>query len=130
MNEHEMFEKNLKEQFPTFFDSGFIGLYVGKGWFHIVEDLCKNIQYHIEHNEKSGNYIDFKVVQIKEKFAGLRFYYDGGDDTINGMVQMAESWASRSCEECGNLGELHRGSWLKILCSEHAKERKEKLKNS
>ena len=42
-----------------------------------------------------------RVAQIKEKFGGLRFYYDGGDDQISGMVTMAESWADSSCEKCG-----------------------------
>ena len=44
------------------------------------------------------------IVQIKEKFGGLRFYYNGGDEHIHGMVSMAERWADHSCEKCGNKG--------------------------
>lgn len=63
-----------------------------------------------------------RVQQIKEKFGGLRFYYDGGDDHISGMVSMAESWASVSCETCGNRGKQRNGGWIRTLCDEHAKE--------
>ena len=31
------------------------------------------------------------ATQVKEKFGTLRFYYDGGDDEISGMVRMAEA---------------------------------------
>lgn len=60
------------------------------------------------------------VAQIKEKFGGLRFYYDGGDEHISGMVRMAEIWAGRSCETCGNKGKIRHGGWVRTLCDEHA----------
>jgi hypothetical protein len=65
------------------------------------------------------------IEQIKEKFGGLRFYYSGGDDTIGGMVTMAEVWAGRSCETCGNVGKSRGGGWIQTLCDEHAKGRGE-----
>jgi len=33
---------------------------------------------------------EVKIVQIKTKFGGLRFYIDGGDDYVTGMIQFAE----------------------------------------
>lgn len=60
-----------------------------------------------------------EVQQIKEKFGGLRFYYNGGNDEISGMARMAELWASRTCETCGNLGERRSGGWIRTLCNEH-----------
>lgn len=59
------------------------------------------------------------VEQIKEKFGGLRFYYQGGDDHISGMVTMAEVWAHRTCETCGNKGEQRSGGWIRTLCDHH-----------
>jgi hypothetical protein len=59
------------------------------------------------------------VEQIKEKFGGLRFYYQGGDDQISGMVRMAELWAGRSCERCGDRGERRSGGWIRTLCDKH-----------
>ena len=62
------------------------------------------------------------MAQIKEKFGGLRFYYDGGDAVVDGMVRMAESWAARSCEKCGKPGERRGGGWIRTLCDEHEAE--------
>lgn len=67
-----------------------------------------------------------RVAQIKEKFGGLRFYYDGGDNEISGMVRMAESWAARSCETCGNVGKQRGGGWIRTLCDEHEAEYQKK----
>lgn len=66
------------------------------------------------------------AVQIKEKFGGLRFYYEGGDDQVSGMVRMAESWAAVTCEECGAPGKQQPGGWIKTLCDAHKKERDER----
>jgi hypothetical protein len=58
-------------------------------------------------------------MQIKEKFGGLRFYYDGGDEYISGLVSMAESWAGNTCETCGEKGERRSGGWIRTLCDKH-----------
>ena len=68
-----------------------------------------------------------RVQQIKEKFGGLRFYYDGGDAEISGMVRMAELWAGRSCETCGNLGERRSGGWMRTLCDKHEQEHQNRM---
>lgn len=59
------------------------------------------------------------ATQVKEKFGGLRFYYSGGDDYIDGVVAMAESMSYRTCEECGNPGTSTSGGWIRVLCEEH-----------
>jgi hypothetical protein len=66
------------------------------------------------------------VEQIKEKFGGLRFYYQGGDDHTSGVVDMAESWAGKTCETCGSMGERRSGGWIRTLCDEHEAELKRK----
>lgn len=59
--------------------------------------------------------------QVKEKFGGLRFYYDGGDDYISALSAMAESMSYVTCEECGNPGKPTRGGWVRTLCETHTK---------
>jgi hypothetical protein len=71
-----------------------------------------------------------RIEQIKEKFGGLRFYYQGGDDHISGMVTMAEIWAGRTCEKCGNKGERRGGGWIRTLCDVHEAEQQERIKNA
>jgi hypothetical protein len=62
------------------------------------------------------------AVQIKEKFGTLRFYYDGGDEYIAGVLSMAESMSARTCEQCGSLGTARGGGWIRTLCDKHAQE--------
>lgn len=71
-----------------------------------------------------------EVQQIKEKFGGLRFYYNGGDEHISGMVTMAECWAHRSCETCGDRGEQRNGGWVRTLCDKHEAELQAKRKHN
>ena len=68
------------------------GFCCGDGWYQILDSLCGQIQHHIdwkqEQKEKYGRGDGCKqvvAVQVKEKFGGLRFYYNGGDDVIDGM---------------------------------------------
>jgi len=128
-NEYENFAKNMEEKFPLMFANKYGGFAVGAGWYSIIESLCSNIQQHIDWKEKQNNPIPQVVVeQIKEKFGGLRFYYQGGDEQIHGMVRMAESWAGRSCEECGSPGERRGGGWIRTLCDMHENQRQENLR--
>lgn len=68
------------------------------------------------------------VHQIKEKFGGLRFYYEGGDDYVYGLVSMAEAWAANTCEKCGESGKLRHGGWIRTLCDKHEQEYQDRQK--
>jgi hypothetical protein len=118
------------------------GFECGDGWYQILDSLCGQIQHHIDWSHKNKEY-DLKwnsenpaeqrpvrepvpqvvAVQVKEKFGGLRFYYEGGNEQIYGMVRMAESWAANTCEECGNPGSTRGGGWIRTLCDKHEEER-------
>ena len=129
--EYEVFAKRMETNFPLMFAGQYGGFAVGAGWYPIIEALCGQIESHLKHrNGLAAQYPDqhkpvpqVVVEQIKEKFGGLRFYYEGGDDTIYGMVRMAESWAGRSCEDCGAPGHKTSGGWIKTLCTLHIMER-------
>ena len=110
------------------------GFDVGDGWYKILDSLCGQIQHYTDWNNENHakGYTQYKqvpqvvAVQVKEKFGGLRFYYNGGDDHIHGMVRMAESWAANTCEECGAPGKMRHGGWIRTLCDKHEEERQEK----
>ena len=126
--DYETFAKRMEDSYPKMFEGKYGGFAVGKGWYPILERLCSNIQHHIDWKEKQGNPIpQVTVAQIKEKFGGLRFYYDGGDDEISGMVRMAESWADIACEECGGIGQRRSGGWIRTLCDLHETERNARI---
>jgi len=128
-NKYEDFERGLKERYPSMFTNLWGGVSVGEGWWPIIESLCYQIHSHVtwkneqrdQHNRGEGC-PEVSVEQVKEKFGGLRFYYSGGNDVIDGMVRMAESWAAHSCETCGKPGERRGGGWIRTLCDEHEAE--------
>ena len=68
-----------------------------------------------------------KVAQIKEKFGGLRFYVDGGDEFVRGAIWLAESLSMKICEECGATGERRSGGWIRTLCDTHEAERQARI---
>ena len=128
---YEEFAKRMEERFPAMFVGAYGGFAVEEGWWQIIESLCANIQSHIDWaNRKDQVVAQVTVDQIKEKFGGLRFYYSGGDDTIHGMVRMAEAWADVSCEVCGSRGTRRNGGWVRTLCDAHEAERQERLKGN
>jgi hypothetical protein len=130
--QYEEFSKQMEERFPKMFAEPYGGFAVGAGWWPIIEKLCANIQHHTDwwnKNRETRPVVEQVTVnQIKEKFGGLRFYYSGGDDTVAGMVRMAEAWADHSCETCGAPGKSRAGGWIKTLCDTHETERQQRKK--
>lgn len=139
---YEAFVEKMEAAYPKMLEEGYGGFCIGEGWYPIVESLCKNIQRHIDWRNETrerllkSNPYDHEipeevpqviVQQIKEKFGGLRFYCRGGDDTIRGMIEMAEAWAEHACEKCGKPGQLRSGGWMQTLCDEHEVERQERM---
>jgi hypothetical protein len=108
------------------------GFECGDGWYQVLDSLCANIQHHIDwqnkNHEKHPVVEQVVAVQVKEKFGGLRFYYDGGDEKIQGMVRMAESWAANTCETCGAPGKMRNGGWVRTLCDTHEEEYQNRYK--
>ena len=135
-DQYDEFAKKMEENFPKMFGGPYGGFAIGPGWWPIIESLCRHIQHHIdwkqEQKEKYGRgegCEQVTVAQVKEKFGGLRFYYNGGNEKIDGMVSMAEAWAAHTCETCGKPAELRRGGWIRTLCDEHEAEYQAKKKN-
>ena len=118
------------------------GFECGDGWFNIIDRLCSNIQHHVDwaqlQKEKYGRgegCTQVVAVQIKEKFGTLRFYTNGGNEQIYGMIRMAESMSAVTCEECGAPGHTHGGGWVRTLCDVHEaayqeKQRQYEMKSS
>ncbi len=141
--EDEPYEKlidELEALYPKMYSQPYGCVCTGPGWWPIITQLSFAIHQHlvhieqrslwcIEHGKEPPEPVEQVVVtQIKEKFGGLRFYYDGGDDYIAGLVEMAEVWAENTCEVCRAPGkEFNVRGWLQTLCDTHAKERSERI---
>jgi hypothetical protein len=127
MEDYEAFANKMETAYPKIFMGKYGGFAVGAGWYPILEKLCANIQHHIDWKNRESEVVPQVVVeQIKEKFGGLRFYYQGGDDYISGLVSMAESYADIACEDCGGIGKRRSGGWIRTLCDAHEAEYQER----
>ena len=106
------------------------------GNFDLFEETMKALPNDEYKEKRLGEIVagDFRPVpesipqvtldQVKEKFGTLRFYYQGGDDYISGMVSLAESMTAVTCENCGNPGSCRGGGWVHTYCTpcEEARE--------
>lgn len=110
-------QKFLEQSCPSVFPDGAC-IQHNDGWFLILFDLCGAL-------EELGN---VKAAQVKEKFGGLRFYYDldvdpedpGRNDLFDGvnqMIEAAEQLCAITCEDCGRSGrKVTRNGWTRTLC--------------
>lgn len=92
------------------------GIDTGNGWYWLLDQLCDSIQRYIDCN-KHRDIEQVEATQVKEKFGGLCFYYQGGDDLIMGMVDFAESMSYGICESCGTTKNVrHTEGWVQSIC--------------
>lgn len=62
---------------------------------------------------------NLKIVQIKEKFGGLRIYMNDVDDDVDEIIREAEDECSELCSWCAKPGKLiNRHGWILNLCDE------------
>ena len=91
--------------------------------------LAENTPLHKKEPCKCKGYYPFhpKASQVKEKFGGLRFYYDPTEieitDQIFDLVTRAETESYKICEECGKPGKLRNKGWYVTLCNKCYKEK-------
>lgn len=103
-------EKQLKHHWHGGRRSVFIEC--DEGWYPIIAQLDMDIRKVTP---------DYTILQIKEKFGGLRYYIGALQedvfDKVHGIIADAEEIAAKTCECCGEPGVLcRRGGWLKTLC--------------
>ena len=86
----------------------------GDGWLQLIHDL-------IEELLAAG--WDKHILQIKEKFGGLRFYIGSGSEEIHDIISKYEHLSYETCEVCGETGRIRNDlGWIPTLCDKHYKE--------
>ncbi len=117
------FEDKIFKDFPDLFPGGrnvnpehsliCFGLECDSGWYSLIYELCESIT-------KINKEKTTIAVQVKEKFGGLRFYVDGGNEEIYDLIRKAEDKSFHICEKCGSSGFLRQDLfWWKTLCDKH-----------
>jgi hypothetical protein len=85
---------------------------VGAGWAGLINrvyDVLESIKGTV------------KIVQVKEKFGGLRIYTDYGNDELDQVIREVGYESVKICETCGKPGEVRGKGWYYTSCVEHAK---------
>jgi hypothetical protein len=179
-NMHQLLDEYICKKYPKIFvdrhksemeSCMHWGLAIGNGWLSLIDELCRQIQHHIDNppwelkpshkikdlwNKTVWNHAVYPLIkdwehktftkahdlfcldvryqeptkkipqlvalQVKEKFSGLRFYAQGGDETTSAMITLAESLSYRICEECGVMNDTvgrNQDGWIQTTCSIH-----------
>jgi len=107
--------QKLIKDFPGFFDEMILPEFeCGDGWFDLIYGLCSKIK---------EIYPGVKVVQVKEKFGGLRFYIEKAPAVIYDFIDDAEKESEGICEICGKSGQIcSHNNWLGVRCTKFVRE--------
>ncbi len=102
-------EQGLRERYPELFKTYLKDrvIEVGKGWRGIVERVLAAIDGQAE------------LIQIKEKFGGLRVYVRKGSGAVDEAIEQAEMDALYTCDVCGEDGRLGFEGFIAVRCAEH-----------
>lgn len=108
---YEEWDAGLRAKYPDMFDKR-CSNEAPSGWRNIINDMCERLST-IEGVPP--------IVQIKEKFGGLRVYFDTIEPTdAEVIVANAERACEQTCDICGQAGKMlvSRHVW-KVVCSDH-----------
>ncbi len=100
------------------------GFECGDGWFELISNFSNQAEAKVKEMKEEG-VEEIKlplVLQVKEKFGGLRIYMDDTYGMMNALIDSALKEAARTCELCGQSGirrESKTGWWM-TLCDECA----------
>lgn len=87
---------------------------VGKGW----ETLVRKV-----YNARTGLGIPVGIIQVKEKWGGLRIYTEYYVREIEEIIMQVGEESLRICQQCGApAGLVTKGTWYLTLCEEHRGE--------
>jgi hypothetical protein len=94
------------------------GITCGDGWYDIIDRLCARVELLDP---------DAVLVQVKEKFGGLRFYLNATkNEQVWEEIGKAERSSMETCENCGKPaahGSDKETGWIWTVCSEECKEK-------
>lgn len=121
----------LAQKYPSVFKNmdSTVPYDIPSGWVSIVDSMCEELTELLEEEKKKVPETEenplFVLLQIKEKFGGLRFYYmmnTENNDLVKSVQRLVDSAEDKSytvCEVTGKPGDFCKSGWhFKTLCEE------------
>ena len=84
---------------------------VGVGWAPLINEVFDKLE------TIKGQ---IKIIQVKEKWGGLRIYTDYANEELDTVIRSAEERSYEICEVSGKPGKLRNcNGWYRVLSDEH-----------
>ena len=99
--------RNEKTRWPIVF-----GIECSNGWYDLIDSSLEQIE--LADRDKKA-----RIVQIKEKLAGLRIYVHNSNETIERVTSCVCCKSYTICESCGTktlVNQRYLGYWKCTLC--------------
>jgi hypothetical protein len=123
---YEALADAFKATFSKYLGSQLIDFSLGPGWWGVMREIRDEL------DKMSAMYpeFEFKILQVKEKFGGLRVYCRTiGDDgplkdiatqALFNIIQEKTGKADKLCDVCGEPGKRRPSGWIVTRCDKHA----------
>ena len=83
--------------------------FVGKGWSKLIDEIYEFLPE------------DITILQVKEKFGGLRFYVASASEEVLDRIYAIEERSLTICDVCGRTGQPTTKGWIATRCDKHKK---------
>lgn len=114
------------KKYPWLIDDNFYNFYDGLEkytytWFSEIpcgwrkafgKQLVKDIDCWL----KEHNITDFKIIQLKEKFGGLRIYHNAPYQLDEDVIRKYEELSVNTCIRCGKPAKYFSTGWISPFC--------------
>lgn len=90
------------------------------GWRAVFgEQLCEELREELI----KANYLDkYRIMQIKEKYGGLRWYDNGNTEKGYKIIRKYEELSYKTCIECGRPATKMSMGWISPFCDKCAEK--------
>lgn len=116
-NKRKEYEDWLFNEYPFLkFDEYNLLEDIPYGWaVSFGEDLLRDLKEALVKNNLLDSYV---VFQIKEKFGGLRWYDNTGNDDVCKVLNKYESLSYKTCIDCGKPAKYISRGWICPYCED------------
>lgn len=89
-----------------------------------TKDIHKySIKYLIAYIKGIKLLLNYRIMQIKEKFGGLRWYSEGDTQEIFNIINKYEDISYKTCIVCGKDAKYMTRGWICPYCEEHVPDK-------